>query len=45
MNCKHCGHSVIFHIPLIGCMACDRCDQFYVRIRNWLRGGSGDPWT
>ena len=29
-DCSYCGHSVAYHLPLVGCTKCD-CDEFYVR--------------
>lgn len=26
-DCDDCGHSIIYHVPLVGCMKCD-CDEF-----------------
>ena len=30
-DCKRCGHSVMYHLPLAGCLKCD-CDEFSVRV-------------
>lgn len=27
-DCENCGHSIVYHIPLIGCHKCD-CDEFH----------------
>lgn len=26
-DCSDCGHSVLYHMPLVGCVKCD-CDEF-----------------
>jgi hypothetical protein len=26
-DCDQCGHSVVYHLPLAGCIKCD-CDEF-----------------
>jgi hypothetical protein len=30
-DCKRCGHSVVYHMPLLGCMKCN-CEEFSVTI-------------
>jgi hypothetical protein len=39
-DCDNCGHSAMYHVPLMGCIKCD-CDEFVIRlaraIRRWLR--------
>ncbi len=32
-DCSRCGHSVIYHVPLTGCIKCD-CEEFVA----WLWG-------
>lgn len=27
-DCDECGHSVIYHLPIVGCTKCD-CDEFH----------------
>lgn len=29
-DCSYCGHSAMYHVPMIGCMKCN-CDEFHVR--------------
>lgn len=29
-DCSYCGHSVAYHLPLVGCTKCN-CDEFHVR--------------
>lgn len=35
-DCDSCGHSVAYHVPLVGCIKCD-CDEFVVRVVGWMR--------
>lgn len=30
-DCDNCGHSVMYHVPLAGCIKCD-CEEFCARI-------------
>lgn len=39
-DCDRCGHSVIYHLPLAGCMKCD-CDEFSCRPHGTGKGGAG----
>lgn len=27
-DCSSCGHSIIYHLPLVGCTRCN-CDEFH----------------
>ena len=27
-DCDECGHSAIYHVPIVGCMKCD-CGEFH----------------
>lgn len=27
-DCEECGHSIIYHIPIVGCTRCS-CDEFH----------------
>lgn len=35
-DCDRCGHSIIYHFPLVGCAKCD-CDEFVAYVRRLLR--------
>lgn len=35
-DCDRCGHSGMYHVPLVGCIKCD-CDEFVLRVRRFLR--------
>ena len=26
-DCRRCGHSIVYHLPFIGCTKCD-CEEF-----------------
>lgn len=32
-DCSYCGHSVAYHVPMVGCMKCN-CDEFHVYPRH-----------
>lgn len=27
-DCDECGHSILYHVPIFGCMKCG-CDEFH----------------
>ena len=27
-DCNNCGHSIMYHVPIAGCMKCD-CDEYH----------------
>ena len=29
-DCDWCGHSIAYHVPLVGCIKCS-CDEFVIR--------------
>lgn len=29
-DCDNCGHSAMYHVPLLGCVKCS-CGEFHVR--------------
>lgn len=35
-DCDRCGHSVAYHMPLLGCIKCS-CGEFVARVFRALR--------
>lgn len=30
-DCSYCGHSVVYHLPFVGCTKCT-CDEFHITL-------------